>query len=98
MKEIFTEEEYQDAIRGYNEMLEKEYYADKNNYKVAEGFIDLRNYNLDDDDFHLLWRFQDMLSSLDCRIGIINPNNPMFNFMMQETYEGLCERLIGSEQ
>lgn len=65
MKEIFTEEEYNEAVKKYNEKIKIDFYSNVSNYSTYEGYADLRKYNLSENDFKLLWRCQDLLFNFD---------------------------------
>ncbi len=65
MKEIFTEEEYDEAVKKFNEQMKINFYSDIKNYSTYDGYADLRNFHLSDDDFKLLWRCQDLLFTFD---------------------------------
>ncbi len=65
MKQIFTEEEYEEAVKRYNEILKDSFFSDIKNYSIYEGFEDLREYNISDQDFKLLWKCQEMLFSYE---------------------------------
>ncbi len=65
MKEIFTEEEYNEAIKKYNEEIKQDFYNDLSNYISSEDYEDLRNYELTENEFKILWRCQDLLSNYD---------------------------------
>ena len=65
MKEIFTEEEYNEAIKKYNEEITQDFYNDLSNYISNEDYEDLRNYELTENEFKILWRCQDLLSNYD---------------------------------
>ncbi len=61
MKEIFTEEEYQEAVKLYNEQARNDFYSNKEYYSNYEGYADLRDFDMSEDDFKMLWRCQDLL-------------------------------------
>lgn len=65
MKEIFTEEEYNEAVQKFNEQMKINFYSDVQNYSGYDGYVDLRKYHLAEDDFKLLWRCQDLLFTFD---------------------------------
>lgn len=65
MKEIFTEEEYNEAVKKYNEEIKQDFYNDLSNYISSENYEDLRNYELTENEFKILWRCQDLLSNYD---------------------------------
>lgn len=67
MKEIFTEEEYNEALRKYNEEIKQDYYSELSNYIPNDDYVDLRNYELTENEFKILWRCQDLLSNYDLR-------------------------------
>lgn len=65
MKEIFTEEEYNEAVKKYNEKIKIDFYNNIDNYNSYDGYDDLRNYSLSEENFKMLWRFQDLLFTFD---------------------------------
>lgn len=81
MKEIFTEEEYQEAVKLYNEQVRMNFYSNKNLYSAYEGYVDLRDFEMPDTDFRLLWQVQDLLYNFD------QPNNRPLK--TQSTYENI---------
>ena len=74
MKEIFTEEEYNDAVKKFNEQLMKNFYEDKNNYCPYKSFDDLRNFSLNETEFQLLWRCQELLQSFEEQKDLLSDN------------------------
>lgn len=81
MKEIFTEEEYNEAVKKYNEQFRLSLYENTDLYPTYDGYIDLRNLKLQDEDFKMLWQYQDLLYSFEqsktCSSGIRNLYNEM---------------------
>lgn len=65
MKQIFTEKEYEEAVKKYNETLKDSFFSDIKNYSIYDGFEDLREYNISDQDFKLLWKCQELLFSYE---------------------------------
>lgn len=65
MKEIFTEEEYQNAVIKYNERVRNDLFNNITFYSSYDGYVDLRELNLSEDDFKILWRWQDLLYSYE---------------------------------
>lgn len=65
MKEIFTEEEYNEAVKKFNEQMKIDFYSNIKNYSAYDGYADLRKYQFSEDDFKLLWRCQDLLFNFD---------------------------------
>lgn len=74
MKEIFTEEEYNEAVKKYNEKIKIDFYSNINNYTSYDGYADLRNYSLSEENFKMLWRFQDLLFTFDYLDTVNNSN------------------------
>ncbi|MBP3920133.1 MAG: hypothetical protein J6D28_01045 [Bacilli bacterium] len=74
MKEIFTEEEYNDAVKKFNEQLMNNFYEDRNNYCPYKGYDDLRNYSLNENEFQLLWRCQELLHSFEENNDLLSEN------------------------
>ncbi len=87
MKEIFTEEEYQEAVKKYNEHARNSFYNNIDFYSTYEGYADLRNFEMSEDDFKMLWRWQDLLynyeHSTNCSLIIQNAYNEMKNMYLK---------------
>lgn len=65
MKEIFTEEEYNEAVKKFNEEMKIDFFSNIENYPTYNGYDNLKEYELSDSDFKLLWRMQEMLYMYD---------------------------------
>lgn len=74
MKEIFTKEEYREAMGLYNSQIKADFYENIDNYLPCEGYVDLKQYDMSDEDFKVLWMCQDFLSNYDVVKNHINPN------------------------
>ena len=74
MKEIFIVEEYNEAVKKYNEKIKIDFYSNINNYTSYDGYADLRNYSLSEENFKMLWRFQDLLFTFDYLDTVNNSN------------------------
>lgn len=72
MKEIFTEEEYQEVLKNFYKETQKEFCNDRTKYLPYEGLSDLRNYSLNSEEFKLLWICQEMLSCYEKSKSMVN--------------------------
>ena len=65
MKEIFTEKEYTEAVQKVNVKMLNDFYNNLNNYAPTDNYVDLRDYEITDEEFKLLWRCQELLNEYD---------------------------------
>ena len=75
MKEIFTEEEYTEAVKKFNEEMMNEYYGKVENYPTYDSYADLRDYELSDIEFKILWRCQELLHTYDLAKNQLSNNS-----------------------
>ena len=65
MKETFTEEEYQEISKLYSREVLKNHYGNKDNYIEYDGYKNLNDCTLLPEEFELLWKLQELLSTYD---------------------------------
>lgn len=93
MKETFTEEEYQEALKKFYSEVKRDFYNNKNNYLPYKGFIDLRNYNLESEDFKILWIFQDLLYSYEKSNSVLSSNGKSLYESTKSLYSNFIKDL-----
>lgn len=75
MKEIFTEEEYTEAVKKFNEEMMNEFYGKRENYPTYDSYTDLRDYEFSDIEFKILWRCQELLHTYDLAKNQLSNNS-----------------------
>ena len=60
-----TEKEYTEAVQKVNVKMLNDFYNNLNNYAPTDNYVDLRDYEITDEEFKLLWRCQELLNEYD---------------------------------